>query len=250
VVEFIVRVKAVQKVFNRQAPTLQDIQFDIKRGESVALVGANGAGKSTLIKMILGLVGPSSGEIEVFGRAPGDLRANSQIGYLPEMAGYWGEISARELLSHIGKLSGIEETTMKSRSEKLLSLLGLKLRSHRRMEGYSKGMLQRSGIAASLIKDPDFWILDEPMSGLDPRAQAKFRELILKLRSEGKTIFISSHALEDIRMLCDRVLVLEKSKLVLDGPSEKVLEQLQEKYRSTEPWDEDPLGELEGDWKL
>ncbi len=248
--ETVIEIKNLTKIYNPPHPTLQDINISIEPGQSVALVGANGAGKSTLIKIILGLVRPTKGEVKVFGAEPGDQNVNAKIGYLPEMAGYWGELSAQELLHHLGAMSKINPSTLKSRSEKLLALLGLKVRSARRMGGYSKGMLQRSGIAASLLKDPQLWILDEPMSGLDPRAQEKFRELIKRLKDEGKTIFISSHALEDIRMLCDRVLVLEKSKLILDGPSEEILQTLTDKYRSSEPWDEDPLGEFAEGWKL
>jgi len=111
------------------------------------------------------------------------------------------------------------------------------------MAGYSKGMLQRAGIAQTLLHDPDFLILDEPMSGLDPRAQEKLRQILLQLRKQGKTLLISSHALDDIRLLTDRTLVLERSKLVLDAPTESALAQLADRYRSSEPWDEDPLGE-------
>lgn len=248
--EDVVSINSLSKSFHVSTPILADINFNIPRGQCMALVGANGAGKSTLIKMILGLVKPSSGNISVLGESPGSKKVNSRIGYLPELAGYWGELSAQELLSSLGKLNRLSESTLKTRSEKLFNLMGLSLRSSRRMGGYSKGMLQRAGIAASLLKDPEIWILDEPMSGLDPRAQEKFRELIKKLKQEGKTIIISSHSLDDIRMLCDRVIVLEKSRLLVDGETTEVVKQLVEKYRSSEPWDEDPLGEFGEDWKL
>jgi ABC-2 type transport system ATP-binding protein len=112
-------------------------------------------------------------------------------------------------------------------------------------------MLQRAGVAAALLHDPEFIILDEPMSGLDPRAQEKLRSIILKLRAAGKTFLISSHSLEDIRSFCDRVIVVERSRIVMDGPTESVLKSLLEKYRSAEPWDEDPLGEIPDEiWSL
>jgi ABC-2 type transport system ATP-binding protein len=234
-----------------KADTLQDVSFSIKQGESVALVGANGAGKSTLIKIILGLVRPTKGELKIFGDEAGAPSSHARIGYLPEIPGFWGELSAFELLEDLASLRGIESSTGKKRRDKLLALLGLSKRGVRPMGGYSKGMLQRTGIASALLHDPDFLILDEPMSGLDPRAQEKLRVVIQKLRENGKTLLISSHALEDIRSFCDRVIVLERSRLVLDGPTHEVLNALVEKYRSSEPWDEDPLGELpqEG-WSL
>ena len=225
------------------APVLSDISFELAKGESLALVGANGAGKSTLIKIILGLVRPSSGNGSLFGLPFDNAEARSRLGYLPEMPGYWGELSAVELLSFMGSIRAIPGETVRARTGQLLKALGLALRGTRLMGGYSKGMLQRTGIAQSLLHDPELLILDEPMSGLDPRAQEKLRSVLLSLRSQGKTLIISSHSLEDIRSLCSRVIVLEKSKLVADGPTEQILHQLVEKYRSSEPWDEDPLGD-------
>lgn len=230
---------------------LNNVSFKIQKGESVALVGANGAGKSTLIKIILGLVKASSGNIKVLGQEPGNAEALKRIGYLPEIPGFWGELSANEWLHHLGDLRSIEPKETRKRCQKLLSLLGLSKRGTRTMGGYSKGMLQRTGIATALLHDPDFLILDEPMSGLDPRAQEKLRIVIQRLREAGKTFLISSHALEDIRSFCDRVIVLERSQIVLDGPTNEVLKTLLEKYRSSEPWDEDPLGEItEEAWSI
>jgi ABC-2 type transport system ATP-binding protein len=244
--ESILTIEKLSKKF--QAYALRDISFDLKAGESLALVGANGAGKSTLIKIILGLVQPTSGLGTLFGFPFDDARARMKVGYLPEMPGYWGEISAVDLLAFMGKIRSLEQNAVQRRTEKLLAALGLKLRGSRLMGGYSKGMLQRTGIAQTLLHDPDLIILDEPMSGLDPRAQEKLRGILQNLQKKGKTLIISSHSLEDIRTLCTRVIVLEKSKLVQDGPTEKVLTQLVETYRSSEPWDEDPLGDLPDVW--
>lgn len=246
----VIELKDLTKEFHRGTRVLDGVSFSVKRGESVALVGANGAGKSTLIKILLGFVRPSSGEVRLFGAEPGDSRALERTGYLPEIPGFWGELSAAELLGELARLRGLEPRRLEKRRERLLGILGLRLRGIRRMEGYSKGMLQRTGVAAALLHDPDFLILDEPMSGLDPRAQEKLRAILLKLRAAGKTLLISSHSLEDIRSLCDRVIVLEKSKRVLDGPTTEVLHELVEKYRSSEPWDEDPLGEIPEAWSL
>jgi ABC-2 type transport system ATP-binding protein len=238
----VLKVDRLSKKF--QAQVLSDISFEVRQGEVVALVGANGAGKSTLIKIILGLVRASSGEGELYGFGFDDARSRQKLGYLPEMPGYWSELSAQELLKFMGGVRGMAPKKTSERMAQLLGALGLKLRGSRLMGGYSKGMLQRTGIAQMLLSDPEFLILDEPMSGLDPRAQEKLREILRKLKDRGKTLLISSHHLDDIRSLCTRVLVLERSKLVEDGPTEQILSKLVEKYRSSEPWDEDPLGEI------
>jgi ABC-2 type transport system ATP-binding protein len=233
-----------------KAPVLADINISIQPGESVALVGANGAGKSTLIKIILGLMNPSAGSIKLFGSDPFDAESRRRVGYLPEMPGYWSELSARELLKFIGQVRRLAPDVTQKRSENLLNILGLKLRGSRLMGGYSKGMLQRTGVSQALLHDPDFIILDEPMSGLDPRAQEKLRVILQKLRDKGKTLLISSHALDDIRSLTSRVIVLEKTRVVSDGPTHETLEALVQRYRSSEPWDEDPLGEVPDVWSL
>lgn len=237
----VLKIENLSKKFSTYA--LQDLNFTLHAGESLALVGANGAGKSTLIKIILGLMRPTEGDGTLMGYPIDDARARAKVGYLPEMPGYWGEVSAIELLNFMATIREIPAPTAKKRIEQLLKALGLALRGTRLMCGYSKGMLQRTGIAQCLLHDPDVLILDEPMSGLDPRAQEKLRQILLSLRAQGKTLIISSHHLEDIRALCSRVIVLEKSKIVEDGPTDRVLNTLVDKYRSSEPWDEDPLGE-------
>jgi ABC-2 type transport system ATP-binding protein len=223
---------------------LSDLNFQLKAGESVALVGANGAGKSTLIKILLGLVHPTSGSGRVMGFELGDSRGREALGYLPELPGFWPEFSAVELLDFTLKMRGFRPPGLAEKISATLKALGLSLRGERPMGQYSKGMLQRTGVAQALIHNPRLLILDEPMSGLDPRAQAKLRMILKKLRERKVSLLISSHSLEDIRSLCDRVLVLEKSRLVENGPTEEVLDRLNERYQSSEPWDEDPI---EGD---
>lgn len=243
--ETVLDVRELSKTY--LAPVLENLSFSISSGESVAIVGANGAGKSTLIKIILGLVRPSSGKGELFGKDFADPQSRSRVGYLPEMPAFWPELKATELLEFMARLKGVSSEATGRRIPQLLQVLGLKVRGTRPMGGYSKGMLQRTGIAQALLNDPDFLILDEPMSGLDPRAQEKLRVILNNLREKGKTLLISSHSLEDIRSLCDRVMVLEKAQLVTQGPVDLVLKDLVEKYRSSEPWDEDPLGEWTND---
>ncbi|MBP7845382.1 MAG: ABC transporter ATP-binding protein [Proteobacteria bacterium] len=221
---------------------LRDLSFSIYPGETVALVGANGAGKSTLIKMILGLARATQGEIKLWGEAHPNFNSFDRIGYLPELASFWNELSAWEFLEAMASLRG-RFPASESRISNLLELFGLKNRARKKMGTFSKGMLQRTALANLLLDDPDFLILDEPMSGLDPRAQGKLRNILAMLRARGKTMLISSHSLEDIEKLCTRVIVLEKTYKVLDGPSKTVLPDLQEKYQNSEPWDEDPLGD-------
>ncbi len=228
-------------------PVLRDLNFQIHRGESVALVGANGAGKSTFIKIILGLVRSTEGSGQLFGKDFSDPESRKSVGYVPEMPAFWPELSATELLSYLGKLRHLEPSKTQIRRTQLLEVLGLKLRGVRPMGSYSKGMLQRTAVAQALLHDPEFLILDEPMSGLDPRAQEKLRVILQNLRNKGKSLLISSHSLDDIRTLCTRVIVIEKTQVVLDGPVAEVLQKLVEKYRSAEPWDEDPLGEWSHD---
>jgi ABC-2 type transport system ATP-binding protein len=241
VVEDVLVLEGITKRY--AAPALQDISLRLAPGESLALVGANGAGKSTLIKILLGLARPTSGTGTLFGFPFGDPRGLARTGYLPEMPSFWSELSAQDFLHSMARLRGLNPAASGSRIQELLGALGLKLRGARPMGGYSKGMLQRTGIAQALLHDPDFIVLDEPMSGLDPRAQEKLRLILQALRRRGKTLIISSHALEDIRSLCTRVVVLEKSRLVLDGPTESVLDELLRRYRSSEPWDDDPMTE-------
>lgn len=238
----VLQIQGLAKRF--QAPVFRDLSFELKEQQSVALVGANGAGKSTLIKTILGLVKPDAGSVRLWGKSPSEPGVLQRVGYLPEVSGYWPELSAREFLyfnsQFVATFPGVG---LQERSEKLLSVLGLKNRGNRTMGGYSKGMLQRTGVANMLLSDPDFLILDEPMSGLDPRAQSKLKDILLLLREQGKTLLVASHSLEDIQKLCDRVVVLEKGAKVMDGDTQSVLKELEERYRSSEPWDEDPLGD-------
>lgn len=237
----LVELEAISKSY--AAPVLTDISFNVGSGESVALVGANGAGKSTLVKILLGLVHANKGRGELMGFPLGDPRGLARVGYLPEMPSFWQELSAEELLISLARMRGLHRDHSESRIKDLLSALGLSLRGGRAMGGYSKGMLQRCGIAAALLHEPDLIILDEPMSGLDPRAQEKLRMILTGLRDRGKTLIISSHALEDIRLLCSRVIVLEKTQVVIDRPTDQALAELLQKYRSSEPWDEDPMQE-------
>lgn len=187
-------------------------------GEIVGFLGTNGAGKTTTIKMTLGLLAPSSGTVKVLGGDPSDPRVRAHIGYMPEVATYYPYLDARELLSFYGGICGLDAKTVRRRTDELLDAVGLADAAKRPLKTYSKGMLQRAGIAQALLNDPDLLVLDEPFTGLDPLARIHFRELLLDLKRRGKTVFFSSHELGETELLCDRVAIMKKGHCVYQGP--------------------------------
>lgn len=187
-------------------------------GEIVGFLGTNGAGKTTTIKMTLGLLAPTSGTVKVLGGDPSDPRVRAHIGYMPEVATYYPYLDARELLSFYGGVCGLDAKTVRRRTDELLDAVGLAYAAKRPLKTYSKGMLQRAGIAQALLNDPDLLVLDEPFTGLDPLARIHFRELLLDLKRRGKTVFFSSHELGETELLCDRVAIMKKGRCVYQGP--------------------------------
>jgi len=187
-------------------------------GEIVGFLGTNGAGKTTTIKMTLGLLAPTSGTVKVLGGDPSDPRVRAHIGYMPEVATYYPYLDARELLSFYGGICGLDAKTVRRRTDELLNAVGLADAAKRPLKTYSKGMLQRAGIAQALLNDPDLLVLDEPFTGLDPLARIHFRELLLDLKRRGKTVFFSSHELGETELLCDRVVIMKKGRCVYQGP--------------------------------
>ena len=187
-------------------------------GEIVGFLGTNGAGKTTTIKMTLGLLAPTSGTVKVLGGDPSDPRVRAHIGYMPEVATYYPYLDARELLSFYGGICGLDAKTVRERTDELLDAVGLADAAKRPLKTYSKGMLQRAGIAQALLNDPDLLVLDEPFTGLDPLARIHFRELLLDLKRRGKTVFFSSHELGETELLCDRVAIMKKGHCVYQGP--------------------------------
>ena len=187
-------------------------------GEIVGFLGTNGAGKTTTIKMTLGLLAPTSGTVKVLGGDPSDPRVRAHIGYMPEVATYYPYLNARELLSFYGGICGLDAKTVRRRTDELLDAVGLDDAAKRPLKTYSKGMLQRAGIAQALLNDPDLLVLDEPFTGLDPLARIHFRELLLDLKRRGKTVFFSSHELGETELLCDRVAIIKKGHCVYQGP--------------------------------
>lgn len=191
---------------------IEDVTFSIEPGEIFGLLGLNGAGKTTTIKLILGLLKPTSGTVKVSGLSVPSTEILKHIGYLPEVPYFYKYLTASEILEFYGRLSGVSDIS--KRVGEMLDFVGLESVRNKRLAEFSKGMLQRIGIAQSLLHNPDILIFDEPVSGLDPLAIQEMRRLLLALKAEGKTIFLSSHLISEVEKVCDRVGILAKGRLV------------------------------------
>ena len=197
---------------------VEGLTLTLGAGEVLGFLGTDGAGKTTTIKMLLGLIRPTSGTVAVMGGDPSEVGVRSKIGYMPEIAYYYPYLNARELLSFYGGLCGMDAKSVRERSDELLEAVGLADAAKRPLKTYSKGMLQRAGIAQALLADPDLLVLDEPFTGLDPLARIHFRELMRGLRDRGKSIFFSSHELGETELLCDKVAIMKKGRCLYQGP--------------------------------
>ena len=205
--------------FWRKRPyrALDRLTLDVGEGEVFGFLGPNGAGKTTTLKLLMQLVFPTSGRAEILGRPVGDLGAKRRIGYLPENPYFYDYLTAEELLTYFAGLFGYRGADARARTSQLLDDVGIGAERRLQLRKFSKGMLQRVGIAQALINDPELVIFDEPMSGLDPLGRRDVRSLILRLRDRGCTVFFSSHVLSDAEALCSRVAILAKGRLVASG---------------------------------
>jgi ABC-2 type transport system ATP-binding protein len=205
--------------FWRKRPyrALDRLTLEVEAGDVFGFLGPNGAGKTTTLKLLMRLVFPTSGRAEILGRPAGDLSVKRRIGYLPENPYFYDHLTAEELLSYFGGLFGFDAATRRARADKLLDDVGIGAERRMPLRKFSKGMLQRVGIAQALLNDPELVILDEPMSGLDPLGRRDVRALILQLRDSGCTVFFSSHVLSDAEALCSNVAILAKGRLVTAG---------------------------------
>lgn len=213
-----IELRGVQKRFGNKI-VLKDVSFAIAPGTIVGYIGPNGAGKSTTVKLILGLMTASAGEIELFGQTmePDDPTYKRRIGYVPEGADLFEALTAREYLSLIGQLYGMDAQVAEDKAVQMLELLGIGAAIDRRIAGYSKGMRQLVLICASLLHDPDILFWDEPLNGLDANAVLVIEEVLQELRDRGKTIFYSSHIMDVVQKLSDRILLLDDGRVVADG---------------------------------
>ncbi|HWV39384.1 MAG TPA: ABC transporter ATP-binding protein [Vulgatibacter sp.] len=189
----------------KRVVAVRDLDLSVNRGEIYGFLGPNGAGKSTTIKMLMGLVLPTSGDASIFGVPISSRRARASIGFLPENPYFHDFLTAEQLVAFAGRLGGVPRATLEERIPRLLDLVGLSKAKKLPLRRYSKGMVQRAGIAQALVGDPALVVLDEPMSGLDPIGRKDVREVIFRLKEEGKTVFFSSHILPDVEAICDRV---------------------------------------------
>jgi ABC-2 type transport system ATP-binding protein len=209
--------------FARRVEAVREVSFDVERGEILGLLGPNGAGKTTTIKMLMGLIFPTSGHCEILGRRVPSRDAKAQLGFLPESPYFYDYLTGTELLGLMGQLCGLDRTTRRRRAGDLLERVGLADAKDRALRKYSKGMLQRVGLAQALINDPQIVVLDEPMSGLDPIGRKEVRDLIGELRREGRTVLFSTHILSDVELLCDRVAIIAGGKLREVGALDQLL---------------------------
>jgi ABC-2 type transport system ATP-binding protein len=236
VTDAIIRVERLSKEFRqgffmRRVHAVKDISFQVERGDIFGFLGPNGAGKTTTIKMLTGLIRPTSGTAQLFGEQVPSRRALARIGFLPENPYVYPYLTPTEFVTLCGRLSGLSGRVVRDRTRQVLEQVGVAYAADRAVRRLSKGMLQRTGLAAALVADPELLILDEPMSGLDPVGRKEVRDLIVEERRRGRTIFFSTHILNDVETLCDRVAILRKGEVVVSG---RISELLRRDARRTE----------------
>lgn len=225
--------------YGRRVLAINKLSLVVGTGEVFGFLGPNGAGKSTTIKTLVGLIKPSSGEIRIFGCSVESHDARRRIGYLPENPSFYDHLTAFEYLQLVGRVFGMPAAKIRCEADRVLQLLTLTDAAHRPVRGYSKGMVQRLGLAQALMHDPDLYILDEPMSGLDPIGRALVKQIMLDLKARGKTVFFSTHVTSDVEAVCDRVAMMDGGELCFVDSVQAVLEAGVEGYViqvSNAPW--------------
>ncbi|MDD5222741.1 MAG: ABC transporter ATP-binding protein [bacterium] len=218
-----IKIEGLNKIFRvgfwgRRFEAVKDLDFEVGAGELFGFLGPNGAGKTTTIKMIMGLLYPTRGQAWILGKNSRDVAIRARVGYLPESPYFYDHLKGAEFLDFYGKLFAIPAPKRRKKIGELLELVGITRAADLPLRKYSKGMLQRIGLAQALINDPELIVLDEPMTGLDPVGRREIRDIILKLKQEGKTVFFSTHILPDVEMICDRIAILNQGRLVNIGP--------------------------------
>jgi ABC-2 type transport system ATP-binding protein len=224
-----IKIESLVKTFRtglrrKRTEALRGLNLEVARGEVFGFLGPNGAGKTTAIKILVGLLKQNSGQAYLFGRSIRDPQARRKVAYLPEMPDFYDYLNPVEFLKHCGQLSGLSNQQLAKKTPELLEKVGLNQGEKRPLRKFSKGMLQRVGIAQAMLTDPDLYILDEPMGGLDPLGRRWVKELILELGRAGKTIFFSSHILAEAEAVCDRVAFLQNGSLIAQGSLREVLQ--------------------------
>ena len=207
----------------KRVQALTDLSMEVERGEIFGFLGPNGSGKTTLLKILMGLCDPTAGSALVFGKSPRDAAVKSRLGFLPESPYFYDHLTAREFLRLAAQLSAVPKSEAAGRVNGSLRLLRMERAADVQMRGFSRGMLQRMGIAQALVADPELVVLDEPMGGLDPIGRKEFRDIIVDLRDRGKTVFFSTHILSDVEMICDRVGIVIEGRMAEVGRLTEIL---------------------------
>jgi ABC-2 type transport system ATP-binding protein len=207
----------------KRIQAVREVSFEVHRGEVFGFLGPNGAGKTTTLKMLMGLIFPSAGRAEVLGLPVPTLAAKKRLGYLPETPYFYDYLTPEEFLDLVGALADVPRAERRRRADRLIARVGLDHARGRPLRKFSKGMLQRVGIAQSLMGEPELVVLDEPMTGLDPLGRKEIRDLILELKQEGRTVFYSTHILPDVEMTCDRVAMVFGGRTSAVGPLGQLL---------------------------
>ncbi|MEW5805051.1 MAG: ABC transporter ATP-binding protein [bacterium] len=225
---FAIKTESLRKIyktgFGKKIEALQGLDLEIEEGETFGYLGPNGAGKTTTLKLLLGLMHPTSGTAYILGENSRNVQVKNLIGFLPEQPYFYSYLTAHEFLNFYSRLFNIPKKSCQARIDELLALVGLKGRENLQLRKFSKGMLQRIGIAQALVNDPQVIFFDEPFSGLDPIGRKEIRDIVLKLKEKGKTIFFCSHILSDVEMICDRVAILVHGELKAVGRIENLVE--------------------------
>lgn len=227
--ENVIEIRNLSKVYRdfwgrKKVQAVKSLSLDVHKGEVFGLLGPNGSGKTTTMKMLLGLLFPTSGEIRILGRSASDVEKNERIGYLPEESYLYRFLNADETLDFYGRLFNMSASERAERSDELIKLVGLEHARRRQLKEYSKGMTRRIGLAQALINNPELVLLDEPTSGLDPIGTREMKDLILKLKDQGKTVVLCSHQLADVQDVSDRIAILFQGELKVLSEVDKLLE--------------------------
>ncbi len=247
--EAVIEIRNLSKIYRdfwgrKKVQAVKSLSLDVHKGEVFGLLGPNGSGKTTTLKMLLGLLFPTSGEMKILGKSASDVSKNEKIGYLPEESYLYRFLNADETLDFYGRLFNMSTADRVRRTDELIEMVGLGKARRRQLKEYSKGMTRRIGLAQALINDPDLVLLDEPTSGLDPIGTREMKDLILRLKAQGKTVVMCSHQLGDVQDVCDRIAVLFQGELKVLGRVDELLEMKNETQIRAKNLSEEALAEI------